>query len=70
MVETGGRITLWGVEVFVAIADERSISMAARRLGVSATRTALSVRSASGMAASGRGRSSSAACSHKSIENR
>ncbi len=35
MVETVGRITLWGVEVFVAIADERSISMAARRLGVS-----------------------------------
>ena len=35
MVETAGRITLWGVEVFVAIADERSISMAARRLGVS-----------------------------------
>lgn len=35
MVETAGRITLWGVEVFVAIADERSISVAARRLGVS-----------------------------------
>lgn len=35
MVETAGRITLWGVEVFVATADERSISVAARRLGVS-----------------------------------
>ncbi|WP_298565685.1 LysR family transcriptional regulator [uncultured Aliiroseovarius sp.] len=35
MVETAGRITLWGVEVFVAAADERSISVAARRLGVS-----------------------------------
>lgn len=35
MVETAGRITLWGVEVFVAIADEQSISVAARRLGVS-----------------------------------
>ncbi|WP_371169903.1 LysR family transcriptional regulator [Aliiroseovarius sp. 2305UL8-7] len=35
MVETAGRITLWGVEVFVAAADERSISIAARRLGAS-----------------------------------
>ncbi len=35
MVETAGRITLWGVEVFVAAADERSISVAARRLGAS-----------------------------------
>lgn len=35
MVETVGRITLWGVEVFVAAADERSISVAARRLGAS-----------------------------------
>ncbi|MAM60950.1 LysR family transcriptional regulator [Maritimibacter sp. UBA3975] len=35
MVETAGRITLWGVEVFAAIADERSISAAARRLGAS-----------------------------------
>jgi DNA-binding transcriptional LysR family regulator len=33
--ETTGRITLWGVEVFAAIADERSISAAARRLGAS-----------------------------------
>ncbi|WP_424943990.1 LysR family transcriptional regulator [Aliiroseovarius crassostreae] len=35
MVETAGRITLWGVEVFVATADERSLSLAARRLGAS-----------------------------------
>lgn len=35
MVETSGRITLWGVEVFTAIAEERSISAAARRLGAS-----------------------------------
>lgn len=35
MAETAGRITLWGVEVFVATADERSISVAARRLGAS-----------------------------------
>ncbi len=35
MVETAGRITLWGIEVFVATADERSISAAARRLGAS-----------------------------------
>ncbi|MBR9763207.1 MAG: LysR family transcriptional regulator [Rhodobacteraceae bacterium] len=30
-----GRITLWGIEVFVATAEERSISAAARRLGAS-----------------------------------
>lgn len=35
MVETSGRVTLWGVEVFAAIADERSISAAARRLAAS-----------------------------------
>ena len=35
MVETPGRITLWGIEVFVATADERSISVAAHRLGAS-----------------------------------
>lgn len=35
MVETAGRITLWGIEVFIAIAEERSISAAARRLGAS-----------------------------------
>ena len=33
MVETAGRVTLWGIEVFLAIAEERSISAAARRLG-------------------------------------
>lgn len=32
-----GRITLWGIEVFVATAEERSISAAARRLGASAS---------------------------------
>lgn len=37
MVRTPGRITLWGIEVFVATADERSISAAARRLGASAS---------------------------------
>lgn len=37
MVETAGRITLWGIEVFVAVADERSISAAARRLEASAS---------------------------------
>ena len=37
MVETPGRVTLWGIEVFAAIADERSISAAARRLGASAS---------------------------------
>lgn len=35
MVERPGRITLWGIEVFMAAADERSISAAARRLGAS-----------------------------------
>lgn len=35
MVDSPGRITLWGIEVFVATADERSISAAARRLGAS-----------------------------------
>jgi DNA-binding transcriptional LysR family regulator len=33
--DSPGRITLWGIEVFVATADERSISAAARRLGAS-----------------------------------
>ncbi len=36
MASTTGRITLWGVEVFVATAEETSISAAARRLGTSA----------------------------------
>lgn len=35
MVETPGKITLWGIEVFVATAEEQSISAAARRLGAS-----------------------------------
>jgi len=35
MVAGPGRITLWGIEVFVATAEERSISAAARRLGAS-----------------------------------
>lgn len=35
MVEVQGRVTLWGIEVFLAVADERAISAAARRLGVS-----------------------------------
>ncbi|MCG7494434.1 LysR family transcriptional regulator [Thalassobius sp. Cn5-15] len=35
MVDSPGRITLWGVEVFVATAEEGSISAAARRLGAS-----------------------------------
>ena len=35
MTEVQGRVTLWGIEVFLAVADERAISAAARRLGVS-----------------------------------
>ena len=35
MSDRAGRITLWGVEVFAAVAQERSISAAARRLGAS-----------------------------------
>ena len=35
MTESQGRITLWGIEVFLAAADEGSISVAARRLGTS-----------------------------------
>lgn len=35
MVESSGRITLWGIEVFLAAAEELSISASARRLGVS-----------------------------------
>ncbi len=35
MVATSGRITLWGIEVFLATADEGSISAAARRLDAS-----------------------------------
>lgn len=36
MVATSGRVTLWGIEIFVATAEEASISTAARRLGASA----------------------------------
>ncbi len=35
MVESPGRISLWGTEVFIAAAEEGSISTAARRLGAS-----------------------------------
>ncbi|PWE32009.1 LysR family transcriptional regulator [Maritimibacter sp. 55A14] len=35
MPDIAGRITLWGVEVFVAVAEERSVSAAARRLDAS-----------------------------------
>lgn len=35
MVGAPGKITLWGIEVFVATAQEQSISAAARRLGAS-----------------------------------
>lgn len=35
MVDTPGRMTLWGIEVFVATAEEASISAAARRLEAS-----------------------------------
>ncbi|QOL80897.1 LysR family transcriptional regulator [Pseudooceanicola spongiae] len=35
MTGSPGRITLWGIEVFVATAEERSITAAARRLGAS-----------------------------------
>ena len=37
MKETSGKITLWGIEVFLATADEGAISAAARRLGASAS---------------------------------
>ncbi len=37
MAETQGRITLWGIEVFLAAAEELSITAAARRLGASAS---------------------------------
>ena len=35
MTEAQGRVTLWGIEVFLATAEEGAISAAARRLGVS-----------------------------------
>lgn len=37
MVESPGKVTLWGIEVFLAVAEERSISVAAQRLGASAS---------------------------------
>ena len=33
--EAPGRVTLWGIEIFLAVAEEGAISAAARRLGVS-----------------------------------
>ena len=35
MAEPQGRVTLWAIEVFLAVAEERAISAAAKRLGVS-----------------------------------
>ena len=35
MPEVQGRVTLWGIEVFLAVAEEGAISTAAKRLGVS-----------------------------------
>ena len=35
MSDTQGRVTLWGIEIFLAVAEEGAISAAARRLGVS-----------------------------------
>lgn len=35
MADTQTRVTLWGIEVFLAVAEEGTISAAARRLGVS-----------------------------------
>lgn len=35
MVQSQGRVTLWGVEVFLSVAEEGAVSGAARRLGVS-----------------------------------
>ncbi len=35
MTEGQGRVTLWGIEVFLAVVEERAMSAAARRLGVS-----------------------------------
>ncbi len=37
MADTSGRVTLWGIEVFAATAEELSISAAARRLDASAS---------------------------------
>ncbi len=35
MTDSAGRVTLWGIEVFLAVAEEGSVSAAARRLGAS-----------------------------------
>lgn len=35
MVDTPGKVTLWGIEIFSAIAEDKSISAAARSLGAS-----------------------------------
>ncbi|MDH3265190.1 MAG: LysR family transcriptional regulator [Paracoccaceae bacterium] len=37
MAEAGARLSLWGIEVFAAVAEEASVSAAARRLGASAS---------------------------------
>ncbi|WP_107495699.1 LysR family transcriptional regulator [Thalassobius sp. I31.1] len=37
MPDSPGKITLWGIEIFIATADEGSISAAARRVGASAS---------------------------------
>ena len=37
MPDATGRVTLWGIEVFLAVAEEGAISAAGRRLGVSAS---------------------------------
>lgn len=37
MAEAGARLSLWGIEVFAAVAEEGSVSAAARRLGASAS---------------------------------
>ncbi len=43
MPDTPGKITLWGIEVFAAIAEELSMSAAARRLGASVSATSQQV---------------------------
>ena len=35
MPETQGRVTLWGIDIFLAVAEEGSITAAAKRLGIS-----------------------------------
>jgi DNA-binding transcriptional LysR family regulator len=37
MAEAGARLSLWGIEVFAVVAEEGSVSAAARRLGASAS---------------------------------